>query len=169
MKKIAIKKFLLLSSADFIEGKEVQALGFIDWIAGQKLHGKDSRVRTKLLKIFIEKAEEIEADRKKLVEEFAEKDKEGKILYIGKDGKDTTEFSGNVNYKLSEDSQAKFNKEYEEMMKEDCIVDIVPSNKELVWRTRDILLKTEETFVGKEAAFYDEWCDAFENPIEVKD
>lgn len=167
MKKIAIKNYLLLSKDGNIGKGQESYLGLIDWVDAQNLHGKESRVRTKLLKQLLEKGSEIETVRMELLAECSEKNEKGETLYIGNDGKDTTNQKESKNFKLSKEGMDKFNEKFNEFLQEDYIIDILPSTSEMITVIKDLLLNTKDSFSGKGAYFYDEWCRAFESPIVV--
>jgi len=119
------------------------------------LHSKYARARNRFLRIIIARIEEIEEERKKLLNKYAKKDKDGK------------EIIENNNYVLGENLEA-FNKEYGEMIQEEYVIDILPSNREDIYIVRDMLLNLKKEFDFKEGEIYDEICLAFENTSEEK-
>ena len=123
--------------------------GLAEFLASEKLVKKQSRMRTKFLKLLNEVINETEGFRKELLEKYSKKDDEGEALI------------DNNSYVL-EDAEA-FNKEYLELMSEDFIIDETESKREMLQHVKRILENTETEFEGVKAFQYDSWCDAFEN------
>lgn len=158
-------KKLTLKNTFFIRNDSLGIVPLTQWLAQQMLHGKESRNRTRFLKLVDERVNEIDAERLRLAEEYAEKkkDKDGKeqVVYLDKDGKDTLDKTLGVSFKVKD--MDKFNKDYEEYIGETFVVDVTPANQETIYGVRDIIMDTKESFAGPMATMYDEWCDAFEN------
>ena len=129
--------------------KNVDINGLAEFLASEKLVKKQSRMRTKFLKLLNEAVNEIESFRKEMLEKYSKKDDEGKALI------------DNNSYVL-EDAEA-FNKEYLELMNEDFIIDETESKREMLQHIKRILDNTETEFDGAKAFQYDIWCEAFEN------
>jgi len=129
--------------------KNVDINGLAEFLASEKLVKKQSRMRTKFLKLLNEAINETEGFRKELLEKYSKKDDEGEALI------------DNNSYVL-EDAEA-FNKEYLELMSEDFIIDETESKREMLQHVKRILENTETEFEGVKAFQYDSWCDAFEN------
>ena len=129
--------------------KNVDVKGLAEFLASEKLVKKQSRMRTKFLKLLNESINEIESFRKEMLEKYSKKDDEGNALIE------------NNSYVL-EDAEA-FNKEYVELMNEDFIIDETESKRELLQHVERILENTETEFDGIKAFQYDAWCEAFEN------
>ena len=173
MKQLKFKNYHLVANPI------VGILGLYDWLGRQQLHGKESRMRTRFMKLLETRITEIEPERIKLCEEFCEK-KDGKLVYWtnkkDKKGEDvvdlktgnhiqeeTTDKEKSVGYKIVDVD--KFNKAYFDYLQEEFIIDITPANSEAIYGARDIILNTTEQFTGRQAVIYNEWCDCFE---EVK-
>ena len=129
--------------------KNVDINGLAEFLASEKLVKKQSRMRTKFLKLLNEAINEIESFRKEMLEKYSKKDDEGNALIE------------NNSYVL-EDAET-FNKEYVELMNEDFIIDETESKRELLQHVKRILDNTETEFDGVKAFQYDTWCEAFEN------
>ena len=123
--------------------------GLAEFLASEKLVKKQSRMRTKFLKLLNESINEIESFRKEMLEEYSKKDDEGNALIED-------------NSYVLEDAEA-FNKEYLELMNEDFVIDETASKREVLQHVKRILENTETEFEGVKAFQYDSWCDAFEN------
>ena len=161
MKTLILKNFFLTSS-DF--GME-RVPSFQEWLISQKLHGKESRSRTRFLKLLNPRIDEIEKERQELLATYVKKDADGNRVYLDKDNKETKEDTGRVVF-TDED---KMNNEYRAYMSEDFIIDVTPSNSEFIYAVRDILLNSNEEFSGVASARYDELATAFEKIGEAKE
>lgn len=167
-------KTLKLKNYHFIVGSFPGQLSLFQWLSNQNLHGKASRARTRFLKSIQPRLAELDEERKKLAEEHTEKKqvKEGdkkveKIVYLDEKGKDTTDSGTGRTYKIK-DIPA-FNKAYAEYLNEDFIIDVTPSNREIIYEVKDLLLSTQDEFKGGMADIYDSWCESFENISEDKE
>jgi len=129
--------------------KNVDVKGLAEFLTTEKLVKKQSRMRTKFLKLLNEAINETEGFRKELLEKYSKKDDEGNALIE------------NNSYVL-EDVET-FNKEYVELMNEDFIIDETESKREMLQNIKRILDNTETEFEGAKAFQYDTWCEAFEN------
>lgn len=165
MKTLKLKNYFFVSAQDT---PSIQV-----WLERQALHGAASRSRTRFVKLLADRLKEIDTVRKEMLEKHAEKDKDGKTIYVVleevKKGdvteikeKDTTDDSpqDNKRYKIKDDKA--FNKEWAEYINEEFVLDVTPSTSEIIYGTRDLILNTTAEFSGRGAALYDEWCQAFE-------
>lgn len=66
--------------------KNSQVLGFASWLNELELNGRQSRERSRVVKILAEKIREIEKFRLEILEKYSQKDKKGKSK-VGKDNK----------------------------------------------------------------------------------
>ena len=141
----------------------VSVIPLAQWLGAQQLHGKESRYRTRFIRVLSERAEEMEKERISLCVKYSEtKEVEGKkvTVFLDKDGKDTTKETELVKYKIID--QKGFNEEYSEYLKESLIIDVTPATKDMINSVKETLLNTNESFKANEAALYDGWCEAFE-------
>lgn len=164
---------LCLKNYFFVDNPSRNIVSLGTWLANQLLHGKASRARTRFLKIINERSEEIAQERIKILEENSEKrivkekDKDGeekeveKVVYLDKDGKETISKVDGVSFKIKDLEKA--GKELNDYLNEDYIIDVTPANKDTIYGVKEILLNTNEEFVGPQATIYDEICQAFES------
>lgn len=111
------------------------------------LKGKESRHRTRFIKLLQERLKEVEEERKQLAEEFSRKDKNGKPII--EDNKYVLE------------NEKEFYKEFNELMDEEFIIE--GANYEETLKTvKTILLECEVAFSGQDAMVYDYLCEQFE-------
>lgn len=111
------------------------------------LKGKESRHRTRFIKLLQERLKEVEEERKQLAEEFSRKDKNGKPII--EDNKYVLE------------NEKEFYKEYNELMDEEFIIEGA-NHEETLKTVKKILLECEVAFSGQDAMVYDYLCEQFE-------
>lgn len=121
----------------------------IDLLFNLSLRGKQSRHRTRFIKLLNERLVQVEEERKQLAEEFAEKDEDGKPIVE------------DDRYKIVGDNREQFQKEFEELMSEEFVIE-GENFKETLEVVRDILLNCDEYFSGEQAFVYDYLCEQFE-------
>ena len=144
------------------------------------LHGKESRARTKFVKILVDKIAEINAEKEKMILTYCKKNdkKEPLFLYTEiteKDGKpvpvekETTERAKGQRYAFeTKEDETKFETEWKDFINEDFIIDILPSNSEIINTVAKLVFETTSQFSGNDAALYNEWCESFDSIEEVK-
>ena len=125
----------------------------IDLLFNLSLRGKQSRHRTRFIKLLNERFVQVEEERKQLAEEFAEKDEDGKPIVE------------DDRYKIVGDNREQFQKEFEELMSEEFVIE-GENFKETLEVVRDILLNCDEYFSGEQAFVYDYLCEQFEKGDE---
>ncbi len=138
--------------------KNNQIVSLNSLLRGVKLKGKDARVRNRFFKIITPRLQEVEEERKKIGVEHSKKDKDGnvKTLDVEVEGKKQEGFD----FKKGEFK--KFKKEYNEVLKEDFIVDILPSNKDDLIAMGVILENLDVEFTVETGAVYDAICEIFD-------
>lgn len=143
-------------------------LGLASWLAEQPLGGRESRERSRFVTVASEHLQEVEKERKEIIEKFANKDEDGKPKIITVD-------NGDSRYDIPDEKKAEMEKEYLDLLDEEWVLDVSEGNKAKIKTTRDILLNTEYKFGPKEgdtteeqiakvrqANDYDKWCQFFE-------
>ncbi len=139
MKKIVFKNYLLQ---------------FLVTILDLSVEAKIARSRDRFLKSVYNRLEEIEIERKKILLSLAKKDDKGMPLIIERDGEKI--------YDLSPENLMEFQKQYMELLKEDFIVDILPSNQQDVATAKELVFNIERSFNIQEGKLYSEICESFE-------
>jgi len=145
-----------------------QLAGLYEWLAAVPLAGRESRERTKFLALLAEGIKELEADRLKIVDQYAELDPETQE-------KKKVVDNGKEHFVIPDDKQKEFSADIEALYAEDFVLDALEGNKTKILSVRDILLNTDYKFGPqegdtpeqkfariREAAQYDIWCTAFE-------
>ena len=105
------------------------------------------------------------------IEDIIGKGKELKHLKCGQKLEEKETFDGKKGkkYKMSDEGQEKFKKQYDEYLQETLVIDVTPANRETIYEVRELILDTKQEFSGVMASRYDEWCEALENISEEKE
>lgn len=164
---MATKQFRL-KNLYFISNPVLGQQSIYEFLIMRKLHGKESRLRTRFLKAIEPAVTEIGEERLKMAKEFADKNDKGEPILLDKEGNVTTEEKDGVTFQMKE-RLAEFNKEFAAFLDEEFRVNVDSTNREMFTVIRDILLNTSEEFTGRMATLYDDWCVAFENIKEYPD
>lgn len=157
MKTLKIKNYFLIGN----EASGIRSLQ--SWLMNLMLHGSDSRCRTRFIKFLSDRMNEIDKELEKMRNEYAEKNAEGKIIYIDLENKEYDEPAPGRIIKFSKENQEKLEAEFQKYINEELVIDISPSNSETVYAVRNLVLNTQSEFSGLMATRYDEWCQAFED------
>ena len=120
------------------------------WLSKLELTGKESRVRTRFLKLASDRLTEVEKVRSELAGKYSKKNEAGKSEIV--DG----------HYQFEVEDMVKFVQEFNEVLKEEFILDVTAGNKETLQIVKTILLNTEQKFSGKDALWYNDVCEIFE-------
>lgn len=142
--------------------------GLADFLGTTPLAGKESRERTKFIRLLSDHLMEVEKDRLEIIKRFTPLGPQGEP----KTKKDAT---GKEVYDVPKDKSGDYDKEYNELMDEEFVLDILEGNKSKFETAKKLVLETTQKFgpspedpaVVKEfkfrqAAEYVEWCEAFE-------
>ncbi|ARK32114.1 hypothetical protein [Halalkalibacter krulwichiae] len=123
--------------------------GLATFLVDEELSGKSSRLRTRFVRLLEEEWNQINDFIDELLVKHAQKDKQNNP--IKKDNQ------------LQIEDLESLNREYNELMNEEFVIDEVESKREMLLEVRNILENTKKEFSGKSAFEYDRWCEAFEN------
>ncbi len=136
-----------------------------EWLNGIFLVGKESRERIKFNKILIDRINEMGEIKQDMVKPHCKIDDKGKLRTkkesIGKDEKGKEIIRDVFDFKNKKAKEA-YNKEWDEYIEEELIIDVLEGNKSKIYTIRDILLNTDQKFRGELAELHNLWCDAFE-------
>lgn len=124
----------------------------------EELSGKQSRMRTKFIKMVQEKAEEFEEDRQDLLKQHCKLDK---------DGNPKTKKENDQEYYDVKDIN-KYNTEFLELENTPAIFEENETNEQILKTVREIVFNTSKTFKGQDAFVYDSICDEFEEIYKDK-
>jgi len=161
MKKLVLKNYHLTS---VFEKNRLPVFSLQDWLGKAMLHGRESRMRTRFIKLLDPRIIEINKEREKIYTENSHKDKKGQTIFIDKDDKEVPKGTKDCRYKVKD--AEKIAKELTEYYMEELIIDITPATEDIIKATRDIVLQSKDTFAGIMAVRYNEWCEALEKPFE---
>lgn len=127
---------------------------FTEFLLSLELPFRQSRMRSKLVKLARVQLQEIEESRMELVEKYGEKDENGEL--IKEPNKDGSMF-------IPIQDTDGFNKDFMVIMQEDWIIDESESNKDMLLAVKDSILNYEGKLSGEQAMQFDVYADAFEN------
>lgn len=113
------------------------------------LHGTQARSRNRIIKLIMDKAKEIEESRMELIKKYCKKDKNGELV-----------LNDDKTYKV--EKMDEFSKEFTAMLEEDCILDVLPSNKTDLIAIKDVVLNSKINFDINGTNIYDDICKIFE-------
>lgn len=119
------------------------------------LRGKQSRQRSKLVRVLNEKLKELAEDELNLIKEYTGEDAEGNPIK-NKQG----------SYDVSD--TAKFRKEQQELLEEEAVIE-GEGNREMIKVIKQILADYDGDISGKNADAFDYLCDIFgvdEEPVK---
>ncbi len=139
-----------------IKIKNSNIISLVNWLGNQKLSGKESRNRTRFIGLLIDRANEVQKERIAILEKYADRNDKGELNVENLP-------DGGKKYLFTDiEKQNEANKELEEYLKEEFVIDVLESNKNIINTAKDIVLNTEEEFSGIDAVMYSEWCSSFE-------
>jgi len=166
MKQIKLKNYLIYP------GERTMVLPlFLD---GLMLHGQQSRARTKFIRLLGEQVKFINEEKEKMISAVCKKNDKGEVVFLyteieEKDGvkapveKETTDRRKGQRYAFAKpEDEEKFEKDWQDFMAEEFVIDVLPSNSEVIGTVKELVLNTKEEFKERDAVMYSEWCDAFE-------
>jgi hypothetical protein len=129
---------------------------FTTFLLSIPLSGRDSRMRSRFLRLVQDRLTEIEQARLELLTKYSNKSPEGEPLT-------RTEPDGTTVYDISNESRPLFDQEFYELRTEVFQIDELPERMDMLCSVRDAILNVEGmTFSGQDALLYDRWCEIVE-------
>lgn len=125
---------------------------FANFLLGLNLKGKESRMRTRFIKTLQERMALVKEEHLDLIKQYSEKDENGEPKIIEKDGQQVYDV---------QDMEA-FNKEYNELMLEELVVEETVANKDVLNAVRNAVLNCDQEFSGQDALVFDRFCEIVE-------
>lgn len=116
------------------------------------LHGSESRARTRFYVLIQPRLKEIEEGRLELANKYAKKDKEGKI-----------ELDEDKNIVL--DKQEEYTKDFTELLSEDFVIDILPSNEGTLKVIKEMVINLKREFDLPGGMVHNRVCEIFEESL----
>lgn len=118
------------------------------------LHGAQSRARNRFAQIVKNRVNSLEDDRIELLEARCNKDAKGKPKKKVTDGEES--------YDISDKELAAYRKEFDALMHENLVIDILPSTKQDLVLIRPLILDSKLPIGTVDGYTYEEICAAFE-------
>jgi hypothetical protein len=135
--------------------KNYEVKEFANFLINLELKGRESRLRTRFVKVLMGRADLIDEEHVELIKQFAKFDDKGEPIIIEIDGVKT--------YDVPE--KEAFNKEYYALLNEEFILEENEERKEMLLLLKEVILNCEMTFKGREALEYDRWCEIVEEIV----
>jgi hypothetical protein len=131
-----------------IKNKDIE--GIIKFLQSiSPLPAQQARKKVKFIKMCLEHLQDIEDERKVLIEQFGDRDSEGNLII--------EDNSYKITKYLNE-----FSKEYNALMNEDWVIDETESVKDVLVTLRDLLLNYNKEISTEHEIIYDNLCEALE-------
>lgn len=153
--------------------KKNMMVGLAVWLNNQILEGRYSRVRSRFVTRLANAMNELETDRRAILDKYVEKEmntETGEEQWVIK-----TLENGTQEFAVSPEKMVELNKEIDDLYQEDFVVDFSPETHDDLVRIKDIILDTTYKFGPEEhmspeqkndkiieANNYQVWCDAVE-------
>lgn len=123
------------------------------------LKGKESRMRTRFLKLLEDQLNLVNQERQQLVADYADKDDNGEILY-------TKEIVDNKEIEIpifDKDAEKEVQRQILTLLHEDFIIEETADKLDMLQILQEILLNLDLEFTGKKATLYNRYCEIFED------
>lgn len=157
-KKFKNKKLGSCRGGESMEFKNYELKGLGEFLSDNKLSGKKSRMRTRFVKLLnTQLVEVIDKERIEMIKEYADKDSNGKLIFIDND---------NFIPSMSELNRIQFDIEFNSLLKESFYIEENDSNKEMITTVAHVMLDSYVELSGEDALLYDQWCEKFEEYLE---
>lgn len=125
---------------------------FMNFLMELELKGRESRLRTRFVKLLAERQKLVEDEHYQLIVQHSNLDENNKPLIVERDGQTMYDVQDIVS----------FNRDYHILLNEEFIIDETEERKEMLLLIKDVILNCEKTFKGEEAILYDRMCDIVE-------
>lgn len=142
-------------------------LGLAAWLNELELSGRDSRYRTRFVNILRDRVKEYQTERRSIISQFVEIDKDGKFKTRKEEGVDILD--------VKDDDREKLETQLQELEEEEFVVKIDVTNKNEFETVKKLVLDTDYKFGPgentdelerqakiRQADDYNEWCKTFE-------
>lgn len=130
---------------------------FVSFLLSIPLSGRDSRMRSRFLRLVQDRLTEIEQARIEMLTKYSNKSPSGEPLT-------RTEPDGTTVYDIPPENRPLFDQEYAELRSEVFQLDELPERMDMLCSIRDAILNVEGMkFSGQDALLYDRWCEIVEN------
>lgn len=140
-----------------IKMKNEEIEGLVMFLHDLKLRGKHSRMRTRFIKTLQVQLKQTKEEHKEMLLQHSNLDKDGNPLIV-------EDKNGHHVYDVK-DLQA-FNKDYNELMTEDFIIEVTEENKEMIESVKNSVCECDKEFSGDEAFLFERYCEIVEGEAE---
>ena len=123
------------------------------------LKGKESRMRTRFLKLLEDQLNLVNQERQQLVADYANKDDNGEVLY-NKEIVDNKEIEIPI---FDKDAEKEVQRQILTLLHEDFIIEETADKLDMLQVLQEILLNLDLEFTGKKATLYNRYCEIFED------
>ena len=130
---------------------------FANFILSLKLKGTENRMRNRLVKKLQDHLKVVQEEHKELLDEYCTKDENGSYRTLEKNGKSYYDIADVKGFQI----------EFEELMREEFVILSDPTNQQMLFTVKDIILNCDKEFSGSEALKYEYYCEMFEEINEV--
>ena len=130
------------------------------------LKGKESRMRTRFIKLLEDQIELIKIERQQLINDYGLKDESGEIVTETKEIHNKEE---EIVVFASEEAEKEAQMQIMLMMNEDFIIEQTADKIEMLTTLQSIILNCELEFTGSKAVLYDRFCEIFEDVELLED
>lgn len=137
--------------------KNVEIEQFINFLLSFELAGKDSRLRTRFVRMLMDRQRLIDQEHLDLIKEYANLDENNIPKVIDVNGVKMYDMRDTI----------AFNREYHILLSEEFIVEENEERKELLLFIKSLILDCDKVFKDNEALEFDRWCEIVEE-IEYK-
>lgn len=135
--------------------KNYEVAGFGEFLLDLKLKGKQSRMRTRFIRLLQDQLNLVNEERNSLLDDYAAKDENGDFITEMIDGKESIVLENGEEYNL----------EMTKLMNEFFIIEETQERELMLNEVRNIVLECDLEFSGAEAVAYDRWCEIVEGDI----
>lgn len=130
----------------------------IEFLYNMNLRRKESRMRTRMIKLLAERYKDVIEEKNEIYERYAKKDEDDNIMFDPN--------TKQIIFK-DEESEQKALEEYLELMNEDCVIDQTEERKDMLITVRDAVLNYDDDeyfkdMRGEKAVIYDRICEIVE-------
>jgi hypothetical protein len=130
-----------------------ELLGLGNFLMELKLNGKESRMRTRLVKRMQTHLDLVQTEKDEIIQNYGVLDENGNLKTKQENGKEYYEI---------EDREA-CEKEILELLQEEMVIEENEENKEMLLVVKEAVLNCDMVFQGQQAFEYDGYCELFEN------
>ncbi|MCE4043365.1 hypothetical protein LXM56_04480 [Lysinibacillus fusiformis] len=123
------------------------------------LKGKESRMRTRFIKLLEDQIELLKVERQQLINDYALKDENGEIVTETKEIHNKEE---EIVLFQCEEAEKEAQMQIMLMMNEDFIIEETADKIEMLTILQSIILNCDLEFTGNKAVLYDRFCEIFE-------